>query len=89
MSASTTFIPSARNRSPSARPMPPPPPVTTATFPPRSCTESTVTAMTTDTRTERYTVISADCHAGADLRDYRPFLEPRTSTSSTTGPTTT
>ena len=31
--------------------------------------------MTTDTQTERYTVISADCHAGADLRDYRPFLE--------------
>jgi len=26
---------------------------------------------------ERYTVISADCHAGADLRDYRPFLETR------------
>ena len=25
----------------------------------------------------RYTVISADCHAGADLRDYRPFLERR------------
>ena len=24
---------------------------------------------------DRYTVISADCHAGADLRDYRPFLE--------------
>jgi len=26
---------------------------------------------------DRYTVISADCHAGADLRDYRPFLESR------------
>ncbi len=26
---------------------------------------------------ERYTVISADCHAGADLRDYKPFLETR------------
>ncbi len=26
---------------------------------------------------ERYTVISADCHAGADLRDYKPFLERR------------
>ena len=25
----------------------------------------------------RYTVISADCHAGADLRDYKPFLETR------------
>lgn len=25
----------------------------------------------------RYTVISADCHAGADLRDYKPFLESR------------
>ncbi|MBM3659376.1 MAG: amidohydrolase [Actinobacteria bacterium] len=27
--------------------------------------------------TRRYTVISADCHAGADLGDYRPFLESR------------
>ncbi len=26
---------------------------------------------------DRYTVISADCHAGADLRDYKPFLESR------------
>ncbi len=26
---------------------------------------------------ERYTVISADCHAGADLRDYKPYLEAR------------
>ncbi len=26
---------------------------------------------------DRYTVISADCHAGADLRDYRQFLESR------------
>ena len=25
----------------------------------------------------RYPVISADCHAGADLRDYRPYLESR------------
>lgn len=25
----------------------------------------------------RYTVISADCHAGADLLDYRPYLEHR------------
>lgn len=24
---------------------------------------------------QRYTVISSDCHAGADLRDYRPYLE--------------
>lgn len=24
---------------------------------------------------QRYAVISADCHAGADLRDYRPYLE--------------
>ena len=32
--------------------------------------------MTTSTRpTDRYTVISADCHAGADLLDYRPYLE--------------
>lgn len=26
---------------------------------------------------DRYTVISADCHAGADLVDYRPYLEKR------------
>jgi predicted TIM-barrel fold metal-dependent hydrolase len=26
---------------------------------------------------DRYTVISADCHAGADLRDYRPYLASR------------
>jgi predicted TIM-barrel fold metal-dependent hydrolase len=26
---------------------------------------------------ERYVVISADCHAGADLREYKPFLEKR------------
>jgi predicted TIM-barrel fold metal-dependent hydrolase len=26
---------------------------------------------------DRYTVISADCHAGADLPDYRPYLETR------------
>jgi predicted TIM-barrel fold metal-dependent hydrolase len=26
---------------------------------------------------DRYTVISADCHGGADLPDYRPFLEAR------------
>ncbi|MBM3672242.1 MAG: amidohydrolase [Actinobacteria bacterium] len=26
---------------------------------------------------DRYIVISADCHAGADLRDYRPYLESR------------
>ena len=25
----------------------------------------------------RYPVISADCHAGAELRDYRPYLESR------------
>ncbi len=24
---------------------------------------------------DRYVVISSDCHAGADLRDYRPYLE--------------
>lgn len=24
---------------------------------------------------DRYTVVSADCHAGADLLDYRPYLE--------------
>ncbi len=26
---------------------------------------------------DRYLVISADCHAGADLRDYKPFLEAK------------
>ena len=26
---------------------------------------------------DRYTVISADCHAGAELRQYRPYLEAR------------
>ena len=26
---------------------------------------------------DRYTVISSDCHAGADLADYRPYLEAR------------
>lgn len=26
---------------------------------------------------DRYTVISADCHAGADLLEYRPYLDPR------------
>ncbi|HUR77097.1 MAG TPA: amidohydrolase family protein [Acidimicrobiales bacterium] len=26
---------------------------------------------------DRYTVISADCHGGADLLDYKPFLESR------------
>ncbi|WP_030684202.1 amidohydrolase family protein [Streptomyces sp. NRRL B-1347] len=29
------------------------------------------------TESERYTVISADCHAGADLLDYKPYLESR------------
>lgn len=24
----------------------------------------------------RYTVISADCHGGADIPDYRPYLDP-------------
>lgn len=28
-------------------------------------------------RTDRYTVISADCHAGADLLDYKPYLESK------------
>ena len=26
---------------------------------------------------DRYTVISADCHAGADLLDYRDYLDPQ------------
>ncbi|MEY9872991.1 putative TIM-barrel fold metal-dependent hydrolase [Streptacidiphilus sp. MAP12-33] len=28
-------------------------------------------------RPERYTIVSADCHAGADLLDYRPYLSSR------------
>ncbi len=35
------------------------------------------TNQTSVTSNGRYTVISADCHAGADLPDYRPFLEAR------------
>jgi predicted TIM-barrel fold metal-dependent hydrolase len=30
-----------------------------------------------ETSTARYTVISADCHGGGDVRDYRPYLEER------------
>ncbi|WP_425474231.1 amidohydrolase family protein [Streptomyces alboniger] len=33
--------------------------------------------MSDPTHQDRYTVISADCHAGADLLDYRPYLESR------------
>lgn len=33
--------------------------------------------VTTDRSTDRYVVISIDGHAGADLRDYKPFLESR------------
>ncbi|WP_326649054.1 MULTISPECIES: amidohydrolase family protein [unclassified Streptomyces] len=36
-----------------------------------------MTGRTTDRATDRYTVISADCHAGADLPDYKPYLEKR------------
>jgi predicted TIM-barrel fold metal-dependent hydrolase len=36
-----------------------------------------VSTPTSLTPNGRYVVISADCHAGADLRDYRPFLEAR------------
>ena len=25
---------------------------------------------------DRYTIISSDCHAGADLLAYRPYLDP-------------
>ena len=35
------------------------------------------TNATLPTPNGRYVVISADCHAGADLLDYRPFLEAR------------
>src|SRR5215468_5850527 len=30
-----------------------------------------------DPATRRYVLISTDCHAGADLRDYKPYLESR------------
>ena len=30
-----------------------------------------------DTADRRYVLISTDCHAGADLRDYKPYLEKR------------
>ena len=33
--------------------------------------------MTPSGTPERYTIISADCHAGADLPDYRPYLPSR------------
>ena len=46
-------------------------------LPPEVLHGSTVTQWPPNRQTERYTVISADCHAGADLRDYRPFLEAR------------
>src|SRR5262249_14379039 len=32
---------------------------------------------TDNNRSDKYVVISADCHAGADLRDYRPYLDAR------------
>ena len=31
----------------------------------------------TDSAEEHYVVISADCHGGADIADYRPYLESR------------
>jgi predicted TIM-barrel fold metal-dependent hydrolase len=34
-------------------------------------------AIATPSSDDAYTVISADCHAGADLFDYRPYLERR------------
>ena len=34
---------------------------------------------------ERYVVISADCHGGGDILDYRPYLESAGTTSSTPG----
>src|SRR5688500_6134566 len=79
MSARTTFIPSTANRSPSARPMPPAPPVMTATLPGRSCIRrGSVPVMGRVAFVDdRYIVISADCHAGADMRDYKPYLESR------------
>ncbi|MFF2366876.1 amidohydrolase family protein [Streptomyces sp. NPDC058122] len=42
--------------------------------------ENAMTAETAGSRAggeDRYTVISADCHAGADLLDYKPYLERR------------
>ena len=34
-----------------------------------------MTGVTSNTDGERYTVISADCHGGGDIPDYRPYLE--------------
>ncbi len=34
-----------------------------------------MTGVTSSTDGERYTVISADCHGGGDIPDYRPYLE--------------
>jgi predicted TIM-barrel fold metal-dependent hydrolase len=34
-----------------------------------------VNSTSTGRRADRYTVISADCHGGAELLDYKPFLE--------------
>jgi predicted TIM-barrel fold metal-dependent hydrolase len=33
--------------------------------------------MPTDSPTDRYLLISSDCHAGADIADYKPYLERR------------
>ena len=43
----------------------------------RPATEQTVPEQPAADQPELYTVISADCHAGADLLDYRPYLESR------------
>ncbi len=37
----------------------------------------------------RYTMVSADAHAGGDIQDYRPYLASRGTTSSTPGPRST
>jgi predicted TIM-barrel fold metal-dependent hydrolase len=37
----------------------------------------TATATAATSRADRYTVISADCHGGGDIPDYRPYLERR------------
>ena len=71
MSASTTFMPSA------GEPLAQRPADPTATAGDDGDLAPQVLHGSTVTLVDRYIVISADCHAGADLLDYRPYLESR------------
>src|SRR5262245_56246208 len=44
--------------------------------PARPRSDGLMTAATAKNASERYVVISSDCHDGADLHAYRPYLEP-------------